>query len=107
MTKLRRILLAVAVVIVAGSLLLGFIPTRGEAIVSMEPRGGEVYGNVNCGSTFYSTKWSQADGCEAPLFTRLGMMFLGGLIGLAAGTVGIVLLMVERRHRAVPDHGWR
>ena len=103
MTKVRRALLVIALILVVGSLLLGFIPTRGQAIVEMEPGGGEAYRNVNCGSTFYSTKWSQADGCEDALFIRFGVTVLAGLVGLAAGTVGIVLLVMERRHTAAPQ----
>jgi hypothetical protein len=36
-------------------LLLAVLPTSGEAIVSFVPPGGEIYGEVNCGTVFSHT----------------------------------------------------
>ena len=79
------------------SVLLAVLPTRGEAIVSFVPPGGEIYGGVNCGTVVSDTKWSNSDGCEAPLLIRFGWMVLAFLAAVVFGGFGLVLLFFQAR----------
>ncbi len=87
-----RIALIVAGVALLASLTLGFLPTRGRAIVSFQPPGLEIAGDVNCGSVFSSTKWTHADGCEGPIGGRGGLMIATFVVAVVFGAVGLVLV---------------
>ena len=79
------------------SLLLGFLPTRGEAIVTFNPPGTEISGEANCGTIFSDTKWSSADGCEGPLISRLGAMVMALVAAVVFGGAGLVILLLQAR----------
>lgn len=84
---------------VAG-LLLGVLPTRGDAIVAFVPPGGEIYGEVNCGTVLAETKWSNTDGCEGPLLIRFGATVIAFVAAVVFGGVGLFLLFLQRRRGA-------
>ncbi len=94
---IQRATLIIGGLALVASLLLGVLPTRGEAIVSFVPPGGEIYGEVNCGTVFSDTKWSNADGCEGPILIRFGWMVMALLAAVVFGGVGLVLLFLQAR----------
>ena len=75
-------------------LLLGVLPTRGEAIVAFNPPGTEISGEVNCGTIFSDTN---ADGCEGPLISRLGAMVMALVAAVVFGGAGLVILLLQAR----------
>ena len=97
MRTIQRATLIIGGLALVASLLLGVLPTRGEAIVSFVPPGGEIFGDVNCGTVFSDTKWSNADGCEGPLLIRFGWMVMAFLAAVVSGGVGLVLLFLQAR----------
>lgn len=73
----RRSILAFAGLALVATLLLAILPTRGGVIIE----GGEVIAiEVNCGTVFANTRWSDADDCDGPILLR----FVATLIGLAS-----------------------
>lgn len=82
--------------LVAG-LLLAVLPTSGKAMVSFVPPGGEIYGEVNCGTLLSDTKWSEADGCEKPLFLRFGATVMVLVAAVVFGGVGLVPHLIKAR----------
>ena len=97
MRVIRRATLALSGLALVATLLLAVLPTRGEAIVAFVPPGGEVYGDVNCGTVFSDTKWSQADGCEGPLLIRFGATLMALVAAVVFGGVGLTLLWLSAR----------
>ena len=85
-TTPRRLLRTTAVLAVA---LLGGVPTHGRGLVDFDPATQvEVYGRIDCGSQW--TRWSADDGCEGPIVTRLGLMFLAFLVAMIALVVALI-----------------
>ena len=97
MTTVRRATLVAGGLAFVAGLLLCVLPTRGEAIVGFVPPGGEIVGEVNCGTIFSETKWSNADGCEGPLLVRLGATVMSLVVAVIFGGVGLVLLFLQAR----------
>lgn len=97
MKTIQRATLIIGGLALVASLLLAVLPTRGEAIVSFVSPGGEITGDVNCGTVVSDTKWSKSDGCEAPLLIRFGWMFIAFLTAVVFGGVGLVLLFFQAR----------
>jgi len=94
---IQRATLSIGGLALVASLLLAVLPTRGEALISFVPPGEETYGDVNCGTVVSATKWSNSDGCEAPLLIRFGWMFIAFLTAVVFGGVGLVLLFLQAR----------
>ena len=97
MRNLRRATLIIGGLALVASLLLAVLPTRGEAIVAFVPPGGEIYGDVNCGTVFSDTKWSNADGCQGPLLIRFGATVMAFVAAVVFGGLGLVLLLFQAR----------
>jgi hypothetical protein len=93
----RRATLLIGGLALVASFLLAFLPTHGEAIVSFVPPGGEISGEVNCGTILSDTKWSSADGCEGPLLIRFGATVMAFVAAVVFGGVGLVLLWFQAR----------
>lgn len=97
MRTIRRATSIIGGLALVASLLLAVLPTRGEAIVDFIPPGGEISGEVNCGTVVSDTKWSNADGCEGPLLIRFGWMVMAFLAAVVFGGVALVLLFFQAR----------
>ena len=81
------------------TLLLGILPSRGQAIVDFRPPGTEITGEVDCGSEFRRTKWGRTEDCEGPSLARTGLIIMVGLIGVAAAMTAAGLWMADSSHR--------
>lgn len=84
MRTAKWIIGAVGALALVLTLLLGVLPSRGQAIVGFEPPGTEITGDVDCGSEFRRTRWSKTEGCEGAFLGQTGLIVLVGFIGVAA-----------------------
>jgi hypothetical protein len=89
MRRIARILLRVAVLLLAIFLLLGIVPTRGLAVEYVRPNKV-----VNCGSFFSSNEWTNDAGCEKSILAR--MAWMGGALALTvlSALVAVILFVV-------------
>jgi hypothetical protein len=90
----RRIILLIAGLALMVTPVVGLVPVHARPLIASPPPGVE---NVNCGTVFASTKWSNDDGCEGPILSRAGLMAMMFLIALGSGAVGLVLLFTDAR----------
>ena len=81
------------------TLLLGVLPSRGQAIVGFQPPGTEIMGDVDCGSEFRRTRWSRTEGCEGPFLGQTGLIVLVGFIGVAANMTAAGLWLADSYRR--------
>ena len=81
------------------TLLLGILPSRGQAIVGFQPPGTEITGEVDCGSEFRRTRWSKTEGCEGPFLGQTGLIVLVGFIGVAATMTAAGLWLADSYRR--------
>ncbi|MDQ1446956.1 MAG: hypothetical protein QOI20_3420 [Acidimicrobiaceae bacterium] len=89
----RRSILAFAGFALVATLLLAVLPTHGEVI-----EGGEVIaGEVNCGTAFANTRWSDADDCDGPILVRFAATVIALGVTVMSGGVGLALLSVQAR----------
>lgn len=96
---LFRVLLVMAAVSFAGSLIVGSLPTRVRPAVLVAPAGSET---VDCGSVFSGTEWTNDDACDGARINRAGLMVLGFLIAIAffLGSVVVLVVTVRRGGRS-------
>lgn len=89
----RRSILAFAGFALVAALLLAVLPTHGDVI-----EGGElIAGDVNCGTVFANTRWSDADGCDGPILIRFAATLIPLGVTVVSGGVGLALLSVQTR----------
>ena len=89
----------IGAIALVSTLLLGVLPSQGQAIVGFQPPGTEITGDVDCGSEFRHTKWSRTEGCEGPFLAQSGLIILVGLIGVAATMTAAGLWMADSYRR--------
>lgn len=77
------------------TLLLAVLPTRGDVI-----EGGEVIANeVNCGTVFANTRWSDADSCDGPILVRFAATLIALGVTVVSGGVGLALQSGQARRK--------
>lgn len=97
MARVARVFGVLAGLLLVAALLLAYLPNPGQALVDFRPPGTEIYGEVDCGSPFRSTRHSHDDGCESPVLGRGGIVFLAFLGSIAFAVVGIGLWVASQR----------
>lgn len=75
------------------ALLLAVLPTHGDVIEAGELIAGE----VNCGTVFVNTRWSDADSCDGPILVRFAATLIALGVTVVSGGVGLALLSVQTR----------
>lgn len=97
MARAARVFGVLAGLLLVAALLLAYLPNAGETLVDFRPPGTEIYGEVDCGSPFRSTRYSHDDGCEGPFLAQWSIVFLAGLGSIAFAAVGIGLWVASQR----------
>jgi hypothetical protein len=85
--------LALAGFALVATLLLALLPTQGEVIEA----GERIAGEVNCGTVFANTRWSDADSCDGPILIRFAATVIALGVTVVSGGVGLALLSVQAR----------
>lgn len=56
-----------------------------------------ITGEVNCGTIFANTRWSDADDCDGPILIRFAVTVIALGVTVVSGGVGLALLSVQAR----------
>lgn len=93
--RAASVLLALALALFAGSVVLALVPVRATAVeYVVEGRGPQV---VNCGSFGFRTQWSGDAGCDRARTKRITLMMIAVLASVPVAWVGAVLMVASRK----------